>query len=432
MSQMLRDAGLVVVSQPDAADILIVNTCGFIESAKQEAIAAILDLADHKQPAGRARCLIVTGCLAQRYADQIKQDLPEADDVLGTREYGRIVETVAKWFPAVQVAHPDRVKINTPADPDAISHLKIDRMPSTPRPYAYLKIAEGCSNHCAYCAIPGIRGEHVSRPFEELVHEAERFSQAGYDELILIAQDTGRYGLDRYGRRRLPELLAAICALPSVRLVRLLYIYSDGLTDELISLMGSEAKIAHYLDVPIQHASDRMLKAMNRRDNQSSIRSVMARLRQAMPDLILRSTVMVGFPGEREDDFADLMDFLREIRFERLGCFIFSPEEDTPAFTMKPRVRKPTAERRYRELMALQQQIAAECTRRRIGQIVPVTLESLDERGIFYIGRSYGEAPDVDPVIYVAASTDDLKLGQTVPVRIISHDDYDMTGVTVL
>lgn len=429
---MLRDAGLDVVAQPDDADILIVNTCGFIESAKQEAIAAILDLADHKQPAGRAVSLIVTGCLAQRYAAQIKDDLPEVDAVLGTRDYGRIVETVAKWFPAIRAMRPDRPQTNTPADPDAIAHLRIDRMPSTPRPYAYLKIAEGCSNHCAYCAIPGIRGEHVSRPFEDLVHEAERFSQAGFDELILIAQDTGRYGLDRYGQRRLPELLTAICALPSVRMVRLLYIYSDGLTDELINLMASEGKIAHYLDVPIQHASDRMLKAMNRRDSQASIRSVIARLRRAMPDLILRSTVMVGFPGESEDDFTALMDFLREIRFERLGCFIFSPEEDTPAFDMKPRVRKPTAQRRYRELMALQQKIAIESTQRRIGQILPVTLESLDERGIFYIGRSYGEAPDVDPVIYVAGSTDDLKLGQTVPVRILSHDDYDMTGVTVL
>lgn len=431
MSQMLRDTGLQVVVRPEEADILIVNTCGFIESAKQEAISAILDLADHKQPHGQASCLIVTGCLAQRYARQIKDELPEVDAVLGTREYGQIVETVTNLVPGLHVDRTARRDPGMPVDPDAIAHLNIDRLPSTSRPYAYIKIAEGCSNHCAYCAIPGIRGEHISRPFDELIHEVERFSQAGYDELILIAQDTGRYGLDRYGRRRLPDLIRAICALPSVRMVRLLYIYSDGLTDELIDLMAREPKVAHYLDVPIQHASDRMLQAMHRRDSQSSIRATIAKLRQAMPDLVLRSTVMVGFPGESEADFAVLMNFLAEIRFERLGCFIFSPEEDTPAFTMKPRVRKPTAQRRYRELMALQQQISADCTQRRLGMIIPVTLESLDDRGIFYIGRSYGEAPDVDPVIYVAGSTDNLVLGQTVSVQLINHDDYDMTGVTV-
>lgn len=438
MSQLLREAGMQAVSAPEDADILIVNTCGFIESAKQEAISAILELADYKQPEGNARALLVTGCLAQRYTEQMRIQMPEIDAILGTKEYGRIVDVIHELTPDMQAGHHiDRQMSGArdpgkPFDPDSIAHLRIDRLPSTPRPYAYVKIAEGCSNHCAYCAIPGIRGEHVSRRFEDLVSEAAWLSVAGYDELILIAQDTGRYGLDLYGERRLADLIAAICAIPAVRLVRLLYIYSDGLTDDLINLMAGEPKIAHYLDVPIQHASDRILKTMHRRDTQDEIRAAVARLRKAMPDLILRTTVMVGFPGENEEDFEILKDFLSEIRFERLGCFIFSPEENTPAFTMKPRVRKPAAMRRYHEVMTLQQQISADCTRRRLGQVVSVTLESLDERGIFYVGRSYGEAPDVDPVIYVAGTSDNLELGQTVPVRLIDVDEYDLTGVTAL
>lgn len=425
MSQILAEAGYLSVGIPSEADVLIVNTCGFIDSAKKEAIEAILDCAAYKQPAGKARALIVTGCLAQRYAASIYKQLPEADIVLGTAEYGRIAEIL-------QRLDQGPVAKQLPGAPGSLAHLGVDRQPSTPGSYAYIKIAEGCSNHCAYCAIPGIRGELHSRPVEELIAEAERLSEAGYQELILIAQDTGRFGLDLYGERRLPQLLADICRLPLVRLVRILYIYSDGLTDDLIDLMCRESKIARYLDLPIQHASDRILLSMNRRDRQQDIRQVVSRLRRAMPDLILRTTVMVGFPGETEEDFQCLLDFLGDMRFERLGCFVFSPEEGTAAFDMRPRVRRQTALRRQRLLMERQKLISAAATRQRLGQVVSVTLESLDDRGIFYVGRSYGEAPDVDPVIYVAGATDDVQLGQTVPVRLVDGDDYDMTGVTVL
>ncbi|MDW7658346.1 MAG: 30S ribosomal protein S12 methylthiotransferase RimO [Bacillota bacterium] len=425
MSQILKDTGWAAVSQPKLADVLIVNTCGFIDSAKKEAIEAILSLASCKQPAGRARFLVVTGCLSQRYAKDIRKRLPEVDAVLGTADYGQIAELL-------QQLESGRDAFKLPGLPGSIEHLCVARQPSTPSTYAWIKIAEGCSNHCTYCAIPGIRGELRSRPIEDIEAEAARLSEAGFAELILIAQDTGRYGIDLYGRRCLPELLTALCHLPHVRMVRILYTYSDGITDELISVMQHEKKIARYLDMPIQHGSDRILHLMNRHDDAAGIEAVVSRLRTAMPDIILRTTVMVGFPGETEEDYQQLLALLRSLSFERLGCFIFSPEEGTAAWNMHPRVHHQTAKRRYRNLMKQQQAISAEAAARRIGQIVPVTLESVDDSGIFYIGRSYGETPDVDPVIYVAAASANFRTGQTCLVRLVEADAYEMTGVTVL
>lgn len=425
MSQILRDAGWTSVSVPELADVLIINTCGFIESARKEAIDAILSLAACKQPAGRAHYLVVTGCLSQRYAKDIRKQLPEVDAILGTADYGRIAALLLELTSG-------RAAFRLPGRPGSLQHLCVARQPSTPSTYAWIKIAEGCSNHCAYCAIPGIRGEFRSRPIEAIEAEAARLSDDGFSELILIAQDTGRYGLDLYGRRRLPELLTALCRLPHVRLVRVLYTYSDGVTDDLISVMQREEKIARYLDMPIQHGSDRILRLMNRHDDSTGIQSVVSRLRSAMPDIILRTTVMVGFPGETEEDYRALLALLRSLRFERLGCFVFSPEEGTAAWTMRPRVHHQTAKRRHRRLMEQQQAISAEAAARRIGQILPVTLESAEDSGIFYIGRSYGEAPDVDPVIYVAAASADIRTGQTCLVRIVEADAYEMTGVTVL
>ena len=425
MSKILIDAGCKIIDSPSEADILVVNTCGFIESAKQEAIAAILDLADYKQPSGLARGLVVTGCLAQRYAKEILRDLPEVDIVLGTGEYADIADAVKDLFIGGRPAVP-----RLPGYAGSLEHLTVTREPSTPGRYAFVKVAEGCSNCCTYCAIPGIRGAFHSRPLADIVSEAARLSLAGRDEIILIAQDTTRYGLDIAGERLLVPLLREICSLETVRLVRILYVYADGLTDELIQFMASEPKIAHYLDLPIQHAADRILMAMNRRDSKESLRNVIARLRTAMPDMILRTTVMVGFPGETDEDFAELLDFLADIRFERLGCFIFSPEEGTPAWQIKPRVTKSVASRRNKIVMQQQRQITDDANRRRIGQVIDVTLESVDDNGIFFIGRSYGEAPDIDPVIYVAATTENLALGQTCPVRLVEAGDYDMTGVT--
>ena len=424
MSQILMDQGFKSVDKPEQADYLLVNTCGFIQSAKEEAIAAILDLAAYKAPAGRAAYLIVAGCLPQRYAHEIRLTLPEVDAVLGTADYVK----VASLFRQLQAGQSWPI---TPANPGSIEHLSVDRKPSTPGNYAYIKIAEGCSNACAYCAIPGIRGPYRSRPIEDLIEEAFRLSQQGHSELILIAQDTTRYGLDLYGRYRLTDLLAAICDLPNVEMVRILYVYADIMSDELIEMIASQPKIAHYLDLPIQHASDAILKRMNRRDTASQILSLIAKLRQAMPDLILRSTVMVGFPGETAQDQKALLAFLREARFDRLGCFIFSPEEGTEAYSMRPRVRRQTAQNRYDAVMRLQQGIALTANKERINQIVLVTLESIDQNGIFYLGRSYGEAPEVDPVIYVAGTRDDLQIGQTVAVRLVDANEYELTGVTI-
>jgi ribosomal protein S12 methylthiotransferase len=426
MTKLLTDAGGQMTGSPDTADVLIVNTCGFIESAKREAIQAILNLTDYKIPDGPARFLIVTGCLAQRYVREIGSDLPEVDAVLGTSAYGQIVETILSLYKGPQNGEPIALSMV----PGSISHLAVAREPSTNGHYAYIKIAEGCSNCCTYCAIPGIRGPFHSRPLPEVVAEADRLSRSGRDELILIAQDTTRYGLDLDGRRQLVPLLKAICRLDAVRMVRILYAYAEGLSDELIDYMAAEPKIAQYLDLPIQHASDHILAAMNRRDTAASLRQVISKLRQAMPGLILRTTVMVGFPGESDADFDKLMEFLKEIRFERLGCFIFSPEEGTPAFSLKPRIGRLVARHRQKRVMEQQKMITEAANRRRIGEVVTVTLESIDDRGIFFIGRSFGEAPDVDPVVYVAATTENLSVGQTCPVRLVDAGEYDMTGVT--
>lgn len=429
MSQLLREAGFLMVDDPGQADVLVVNTCGFIESAKKEAIDSILQLAEYKQPAGRARYLIVAGCLSQRYAVDILAQMPEVNAVLGTADYKRIRDVILQ-LDRETVQPADQIP-DLPGPGGSLEHLSIPRQPSTPGNYAYIKVAEGCSNHCAYCAIPGIRGPFISRPFEDIVAEAVRLSTAGYDELILIAQDTTRYGLDLYGRRRLPELVRALCQIPEVRLVRILYVYTDGLTDELIDCMASESKVAHYLDLPIQHAADPVLRAMNRRDTKASIRATIQKLRQAMPDLVLRTTVLVGFPGETDADFAELQDFLREIRFDRLGCFVFSAEEGTVAAGLKPKVKKSVAQNRMKTIMALQQEICLAANQKRLGQVLDVTLESVSDDGVFYKGRSFAEAPEVDPVIWVAASRADLMLGQTLPVRIVDAGEYELTGVTV-
>ncbi len=429
MSQILRNDGYELVDAPEHADILLVNTCGFIESAKKEAVDSILQLADYKQPQGIARYLIVAGCLPQRYAGDILESLPEVNAVIGTADYGKINEVIARLAQS-----EDSIDCHLPDLPGpggSLEHLKIERTPSTPNSYAYIKVAEGCSNRCAYCAIPGIRGPFISRPFEEIVAEADRLSRAGYSELILIAQDTTRYGLDLYGRRRLTELVQAICSLPDVRLIRILYVYNDGLSEELIQVMATEPKVAHYIDFPIQHASDSILKAMNRRDSQANIRQTIARLRQTMPDIILRSTVLVGFPGETDEDFQELIGFLSEIRFDRLGCFVFSAEEGTAAAKMKPKIKKSVAKARMDEIMRMQQQISLESNLKRVGQVYSVTLESIADDGVFYKGRSYAEAPDVDPVIWVAASQADLQIGQTVQVRIVEASEYELTGVTI-
>lgn len=427
MSRILEHEGWLAVSRPETADALIVNTCGFIEPAIRESIDAILDLADFKQPEGSGRFLVVTGCLSQRFKHEILEQMPEVDAILGTADYGSIAELLERLDSGGR-SWPDP---GNPGNPGSLRHLGVDRQPSTPRPYAWVKIAEGCSHSCSFCTIPKLRGPYRSRPVEALVEEASRLSSLGYTELILIAQDTGRYGMDLYGERRLPELVSQLCRIPEVKRIRLLYVYSDGVTDALIDVMKSEPKVAHYLDIPIQHASDRILARMNRQERSGEIRKKINKLRSAMPDIILRSTVMVGFPGETDEDFRMLTEFIHEIAFERLGCFVYSPEEGTRAARMKPRVEPEKARDRYHEIMERQHDIAIASARRRIGTTVRVTFESVDDRGIVYVGRSYGEAPDVDPVIKVESTEPGSWLGKECLIRLVDIDEYDMIGVIV-
>lgn len=426
MSALLKEKGYRFTDHPKEASFLVVNTCAFLESAVTEAIDAILELAEIKKDNPKA-FLIVTGCLPQRYKDEITKEIPEVDAVLGTGEYGQIAEV----FESLLEGHS--LKEHVPGPAGAIDYLDRERLPSAPPgTYAYLKIAEGCSNACAYCIIPRLRGPQRSRSVESIVKEAQCLVASGVKELILIAQDTTRYGEDLPERPTLAHLLRTLSLeVPDVALIRTLYFYADRLTEELLLEMAGNDKIAHYIDLPIQHASDRILEAMRRHETSGMIRDKITRARRLMPDLILRSTVITGFPGETEEDFDILLEFIKEIEFDRLGVFEFSPEDGTPAFLMPDQVPHSLASKRRSILMANQQDIARRRNEIRIHTTVPVILEAVDERGILFEGRSYGEAPEIDPVIYVAATTPDLTIGSRPVVRIVDAGPYDLTGVSI-
>ncbi len=424
MTRILLDDQMHLVTDPSAANVIVVNTCGFIESAKKEAIDTILEMAEYKKPKGNCDFLVVTGCLAQRYAEDIRRDLPEVDEVLGTGHY----QDIAKAIRALYGEYEGPVE-NFIGEPGSLAHMRMNRVVST-NVFAWLKIAEGCSNRCAYCAIPMIRGPYRSRPLEDLVQEAAFLADSGSSEIILTAQDTTRYGMDLYGKRMLPELIREISKIDTVRLIRIMYTYSDGITDELVREIAENPKVAHYIDMPIQHGDDFVLKSMNRHDSSATITDSINRLRNKIPGIILRTTVMVGFPGETKEAFENLLKNLDVWAFDRLGCFIFSPEENTDAFNMMGKVRKDTAQKRFDILMSRQKEISMKRNEARLQQIVDVTIESISEDGIFYIGRSFGEAPEVDPSIYVAATNDPLEIGQSYVVRIVDFSEYDLTGVT--
>ncbi|HHU53535.1 MAG TPA: 30S ribosomal protein S12 methylthiotransferase RimO [Clostridiaceae bacterium] len=428
MSYALRKASFIFVDDPSMANFLIVNTCGFIEPAKEEAIAAILDLAEIKEynlNKNKPAFLIVTGCLGQRYAMEIYQEFPEVDLVLGTAQYDLIVSSV-------QRLHRGEILRDTlPGKPGSIKHLYQGEQAASDRSYAYLKIAEGCSNRCAFCAIPGIRGPLLSRPLEDVVAEAAVLTERGFKEIILIAQDTTRYGQDIYGEPRLTELLQRLIKIPGIGLIRLMYVYGDVFSDRLIDFIAEHPQVAAYIDLPIQHASDKILKSMGRRDTNKHLRELIAKLRSKIHNLIIRTTVLVGFPGETEEDFAELKQFIKEIRFDRLGCFVFSPEEGTRAYKMPDLPSREIAEARHDQIMSLQKTISLAKNQERIGKTYDVLLEDISSDGLFYIGRSYGEAPGIDPSIYVLAQAADINIGDVIKVKIIDTDDYDLTGVSV-
>ena len=421
MARILVDDGVTLVMSCEEARVIVVNTCGFIESAKKDAIDAILAAAEYKNE-GVCDYLVVTGCLAQRYKEEIRAELPEVDDVLGTSSYQEIALSIRRLYGE---------SVPWCAEPSALGHMCVNRIVST-KGYAWLKVAEGCRNRCAFCAIPMIRGPYRSRPMEELIEEAKYLASQGFGEIILIAQDTTAYGLDLYQERRLPQLLRELSRIEGVRLLRLMYTYSDGLTDELIEEMAENPKIAHYIDMPIQHGDDAILMAMRRRDTAESITRTVQRLRERMPDIVLRTTVLVGFPGETEEAFGRLMNLVEALRFDRLGAFVYSPEEGTDAAVMENQVPPEIAQERYDSVMSAQQKISLERNQALLGKIIDIVIESVSSDGVFYIGRSNGEAPEIDPSIYVVGPYEPLEIGQRVAVRVVDCSEYELTGETLL
>ena len=430
MVSILKNAGYSIVNNQSESDVVIINTCGFIEDAKKEAIDAILDAGDIKADDNtKLQKIIVSGCLPQRYSGDILSEMPEVDIVMGTSHYHDILEAVDSLFENESFANEYVSKAGgiDLYNPDVIN----ERVVSTTG-YAWLKIAEGCLHKCAFCAIPLIRGKYISRKMEDIINEARSLVENGYKEIILAAQDTTNYGIDLYKKRMLASLLHELGQIDGLEVIRVMYGYMDGMDDDLIEEIATNSKVANYLDIPIQHGENRVLRSMFRGDTAELITDRINKLRERIPNVILRTTVMVGFPGETEEEFQVMKSNLAKWKFDRLGCFIFSPEEGTKAFDMDDQIDDETKQRRYDEIYALQQKISTESNKNRVGEEVDVTIDSVSDDGIFYIGRSYGEAPEVDPAIYVAATNEEgLIIGNRYKVRIIDSSEYEMTGVTI-
>jgi len=401
------------------ADIIIVNTCAFIKEAKQESIDAILDLAERKQDA-RCRTLIVSGCLPQRYQEELAQELPEVDIFIGTGDYPRIAEILAeKEHSSEQICYI--------GDPDYIYDESLPRLNSSPGWYSYLKIGEGCSNCCSYCIIPQLRGAYRSRPLEALVAEAEELAARGVKELNVISQDITRYGSDMHDGTNLETLLRRLVRIDGIKWVRLLYAYPDGITDGLIELIRDEPKICKYLDIPIQHISDPVLKRMKRRSNEQQIRNLISRLRSEVPDIALRTSVIVGFPGETVEDFSSLMHFVEQAQFDRLGVFCYSREEGTPAAEMPDQVSERIKRERYRKLMKAQARVSFRRNRLVIGKTEQVIVEGYsEETDLLLKGRSSRQAPDIDGQVYITAGN--ANVGDIVNLKVTDSSDYDLIG----
>lgn len=407
-----------IVDYVDGCDAVIVNTCGFIDDAKKEAIENILDMVELKKE-GVISKIIVTGCLAQRYKDEIVNEIPEVDAVIGIGANGDIIKTVEEVMSGVDTIE------NYP--PQCDLPLEGQRILTTPHYWAYLKIGEGCSNRCTYCTIPSIRGNMRSRSMENVIDEAKQLAESGVKELILIAQDTTSYGLDLYGELKLPELLNELCKIDSIEWIRLLYCYPDRITDELIETMKNQEKVVNYIDLPLQHADDKILKAMNRRGDQALIRNVISKLKTEIPDVVIRTTFIVGFPGEGEEEFETLAEFVNEIEFDRLGVFTFSPQEGTPAFDMEDQVDEDIKTRRGEVIMQDQYSIMEEKNNEKIGKTYKVVVEGYDGYSDSYTGRTYMDAPEIDGLVKFT-SHKDLDIGDFVDVEIFDVEDYDLIG----
>ncbi|NLM10927.1 MAG: 30S ribosomal protein S12 methylthiotransferase RimO [Clostridiaceae bacterium] len=423
MLGMLNKNDYQITIDLQKADAIIINTCAFIGDAKEEAIDAILSASLYKKT-GNLKALIVTGCLAQRYKDEIIREIPEVDAVVGT---GNIHEIQSVIKEHVTGSGQKRLFVNDPKDIDYLDNI---RMLSQTGSSQYLKIAEGCSNHCTYCIIPYLRGPYRSRTLESIVSEAEKLVTAGARELILVAQDVSKYGEDRYGEYRLVELIKKLSAIDELKWIRLLYCYPERITDELINELKHNPKLLKYLDIPIQHASDRILKSMGRKTGRKELIELIEKLRSEIPGIILRTTLITGFPGETDRDFEILKDFIIEYPFDRLGVFAYSREEGTPAAKMKNQIEERVKQQRREEILSIQKDAAGSLIEKRLGQVFEVLVEGVADDGIFYYGRSYGEAPEIDPVIYFT-SIEPLETGSFVNVRILNVEQMDLVGEVI-
>lgn len=418
MLGLLASRGYEMTDDETQADIIVINTCCFIHDAKEESIQNILEMAEYKKT-GQVKALIVTGCLAERYRQEILDEIPEVDEVLGTTAYDRILDAVDD-----ALAGSHRVVLE---DINALPLPETRRLVTTGGHFAYLKIAEGCDKHCTYCIIPKIRGNFRSVPMERLIKETEELAEQGVKELILVAQETTLYGKDLYGEKSLYKLLKELCKISGIRWVRILYCYPEEITDELIRVMKEEPKICHYLDLPIQHANDTILKRMGRRTSKQELTDIIGKLRKEIPDICLRTTLITGFPGETQEQHEELMEFVDQMEFDRLGVFTYSPEEDTPASVMPDQIDEEVKEDRQAELMELQQDIAFENAQDMVGREVVAMIEGKVADENAYVGRTYRDAPNVDGLIFINTD-EELLSGDFVKVRVTGAEDYDLIG----
>lgn len=419
MLGILHDNGYQITNEEKAADIIIINTCCFIHDAKEESINTILEMAEYKKT-NNLKALIVTGCLAERYKEEILSEIPEVDALLGTSSFAKILEVIEELIDGKQHTRFEAL--------DRLPKVNSRRMLTSGTYSAYLKIAEGCDKHCTYCIIPQLRGNYRSVPMEDILSEAAYLADQGVKELILVAQETTLYGNDIYGKKSLAILLENLCKIEGISWIRILYCYPEEISDDLIEVMKREPKICHYLDIPIQHASDRILKLMGRRTNKEDLIRIITKLRKELPDIVLRTTLITGFPTETEEEHAELMEFVKEMEFERLGVFTYSQEDNTPVAMLKPQIPMKTKKQRQREIMKLQQSIVFSHTKKLTGTNLEVLIEGkiLEEENV-YIGRTYMDAPQVDGFLFLS-SDQEFMSGDIVKATVTGAKDYDLIG----
>ena len=425
-----KDNNYEIENDPNKADIIVINTCGFIASAKEEAINTILEMAEYKKK--KCKYLIAMGCLVQRYYDELVKALPEVDLFIKIDEYGEM------WQKIQDLVENNKVEKSTTKTVTKVSEIEqlpmpkfdefYDRVITTGKNYAYLKIGEGCSNMCTYCAIPYIRGKFISRKMEEILDEAKMLASKGIKEVIIIAQDTTKYGVDIYGTPKLAELLQKISEIDGIKWIRFLYSYPEGITDELIEVVKNNEKICKYFDIPIQHISNAVLKRMNRKTNKEQIENLISKIRKEIPNVVLRTSLIVGFPGETEKDFKELEQFVEKTKFDKLGTFMYSKEEGTPAAKLPDQIHGNTKKSRYNKIMAIQQKVSNENLRNKIGQVVEVLIEDISFDGKYFIGRTSQDVPEEDGIIYVENNNFESKVNSFVNVKITEVRDYDFIG----